>query len=97
MYLKTLNLKHIELGNIINILIFFFVFTLIFSRSFVDFIIVISSISFVYLKIKKKIKFNSKFFLVFLCFYIYLLLNSFFSEVPHISFRTSLPYIRYAL
>jgi len=96
MYFKILNLKHIELGNIKNILIFFFVLTLIFSRFFADFIIVISSISFVYLKIKKKIEFDSKFFLFFLFFYIYLLLNSFFSEIPHISFRTSLPYIRYA-
>jgi O-antigen ligase len=96
MYFKILNPKNIELENIKNILIFFFVFTLIFSRSFADLIIVISSISFVYLKIKKKIEFHSKFFLAFLFFYIYLLLNSFFSEVPHISFRTSLPYIRFA-
>jgi O-antigen ligase len=96
MYSKLLTPKHIELSNIKNILIFFFVFSLIFSRFLADLIVVFSSIAFVYFKIKKKIEFHSNFFFFFIIFYIYLLLNSFFSEVPHISLRTSLPYIRHA-
>lgn len=96
MYLKLLSPKQIELSNIKNVLIFFFVFSIIFSRFLTDLIVVFSSIYFIYLKIKNNVKIQPQFFFFFLFFYIYLVLNSFLSEVPHISFRTSIPYIRYS-
>ena len=71
MYSKLLTSKHIELSNIKNILIFFFVFSLIFSRFLADLIVVFSSIAFVYFKIKKKIEFHSNFFFFF-CNFLYL-------------------------
>lgn len=97
MHLKILNPNKIQLRGIKNILIFFFVFSLIFSRFLADLIVVISAISFIYFKIKKDIKIKPIFLYVFLFFYIYLIINSFFSEIPSESFKTSLPYIRFAL
>jgi O-antigen ligase len=92
---KLFNIRHIELSNIKNIYIFFFVVSLVFSRFLVDLFIVVSAIFFIYFKIKNHIKIKSYIFFSLLLFYIYLIINSFFSEVPLESIKSSLPYIRF--
>ena len=92
---KLFNIRHIELCNIKNIYIFFFVVSLVFSRFFADLFIVVSAIFFVYFKIKNNLKIKSYIFFSLFFFYIYLIINSFFSEVPLESIKSSLPYIRF--
>lgn len=94
---KLFNIRQLELSNIKNLYIFFFVVSLVFSRFFADLFIVVSAIFFIYFIIKKNIKIKSYIFFSLLFFYIYLIINSFFSEVPLESIKSSLPYIRFCL
>lgn len=97
MSLKLFNIRHIELSNIKNIFIFFFVISLVFSRFFADAFVVIGAILLIYLIIKKNLKTQSTIIGSFLIFYIYLIINSFFSEVALESIKSTLPYVRFIL
>jgi hypothetical protein len=70
MSLKLFNIRHIELSNIKNIFIFFFVISLVFSRFFADAFVVIGAILLIYLIIKKNLKTQSTIIGSFLIFYI---------------------------
>jgi len=94
---KLFNIRHIEFSNIKKIFIFFFVISLVFSRFFADAFVVIGAIFFFYLIIKKNIKIQSIIILSLLIFYIYLTINSLFSEVPLESIKSTLPYARFTL
>ena len=91
------NIRHIQLSNIKNIFIFFFIISLVFSRFFADAFVVIGAILLIYLIIKKKIKIQSTIIFALLIFCIYLIINSFFSEVTLASIRSTLPYARFIL
>ena len=97
MSLKLFNIRHIELSNIKNIFIFFFVISLVFSRFFADAFVVIGAILLIYIIIKKNIKIQSIIISSLLIFYIYLIINSFFSEVALDSIKSTLPYVRFIL
>jgi O-antigen ligase len=97
MFPEPCNIKHIKLSNIKIVFIFFFVISLVFSRFFADAFVVIGAIFFIYLVIKKNIKIQSIIFFSILIFNIYLIINSFFSEVPLDSIKSTLPYARYIL
>ena len=94
---KLFNIRHIQLSNIKNIFIFFFVISLVFSRFFADAFVVIGAILLIYLIIKKNIKIQSIIIFSLLIFYIYLIINSFFSEVALESIKSTLPYARFVL
>lgn len=94
---KLFNIRDIELSNIKNIFIFFFLISLVFSRFFTDVFVVIGAIFFIYLIFKKNIKIKSIIVLSILIFYVYLVVNSFFSEVALESIKSTLPYARFIL
>jgi O-antigen ligase len=97
MFPKLFNIRHIKFSNIKNIFIFFFVISLIFSRFLADAFVVIGALFFIYLVIKNNIKTKSIIFSSLLIFSIYLIINSFFSEVPLVSIKSTLPYARFIL
>ena len=94
---KLFNIRHIELSNIKNIFIFFFVISLVFSRFFADAFVVIAAILLIYQIIKKNLKIHSIIISSLLFFYIYLIINSLFSEVVFESIKSTLPYARFIL
>jgi len=97
MFPKFFNIRLIKFSNIKSIFIFFFVISLVFSRFLADALVVIGALFFIYLVIKKNIKIQSIVFSSLLIFNIYLIINSFFSEVPLESIKSTLPYARFIL
>ena len=95
MFKNFFNSSGNNIGLIKNTFIIFFVIFLVFSRFIIDLFVVIGAISFIFLKIKKNIKLNSNILFYFIIFYIYLVINSFNSQVILISLSTTLPYIRF--
>jgi len=97
MFNNFFNIRSNKIDIIKNSFIILFVICLIFSRFIVDLLIVLGALSFIFLKFKKNIKANSNILFYFIFFYIYLIINSFNSEVALISISTILPYIRFIL
>jgi O-antigen ligase len=95
-YKKLLRVSHIQ---IISWLLYSLPFSLIFSRFFADFSIVIISIIFLFFSIRdKKYKYYSNyFFYYFLLFYFYIVITSVFAYEILSSFFTSITYIRFIL
>ena len=64
-----------------------------------DLIISLISVIFLFLTIsEKKYKyFKNKYFVLFISFYIYILISSFFTSEPLFSLKTTLPYIRFII
>ena len=62
-------------------------------------IVVLVSLFFLFFSIKEKYwqYYKNKFFLFFLCFCVYIIFRSIFSEYPIFSLKSTLPYIRYGI
>jgi len=95
MFNKINNISNLDINKFKFFFIFFFVISLVLSRLFVDLLVVFGALTFLFLKIKRKEKIRSNIFFYFLIFYIYLIINSFFSTTPIASLRATLPYIRF--
>ena len=89
------NVRDDKIVIIKNSFIILFVIFLVFSRFIADLFVVLGALSFIFLNLKKNIKINSNILFYFIFFYIYLIINSFNSEVTLISLSTALPYIRF--
>lgn len=89
------NLKLFNFISVKNILIIFFIFSLPSGPLIPDLVVVFFAVSFLIVYIHTKSYFKSKFFLFIFIFWCYLIINSFFSSVPLISFQVSIPYIRF--
>jgi len=76
-----------------------FPFFLISGPFLPDLLISLTSIIFLIycIKLKKYNYFNNYYFFLFFVIYLYININSFFSFNPKISFKTSLPYIRFII
>jgi O-antigen ligase len=97
MFKNFSNISSNKVGTIKNSFIIVFVIFLVFSRFIIDLFVVLGALSFIYFKIKKNIKINLNILLYFIVFYIYLIISSFNSEVPLVSFSSAIPYIRFIL
>ena len=91
--------KNNKIEFIIKFLIFILPLTLVSGPFIPDAIISISSITFLTLLRKEKIIFLKKnnFIKFFLCFYIYIVINSLFSDQLWVSLKSSITYLRFIL
>ena len=90
---------NIDSIKIMSILAYFIPISLLTGPFLPDLFLVIISLIFISHAYKKKLiyYFKNKFFLIFLFFYIYIVINSIFSEYPYFSLKSSFFYIRYGI
>lgn len=99
MWLKYIKSKNIDSIKIMSFLVYLIPISLLTGPFLPDLFLVTASLIFISYTYNKKIihYFKSKFFIIFLFFYIYILINSLFSEYPYFSLKSSFFYIRYGI
>jgi hypothetical protein len=90
-----LNIKSLKSKVLKKGLIFFFTLSLLSGPLIPDLIVVLFAIFFLVNYVDNKNYFSSKYFLFIFIFWVYLVINSFFSLVPLVSLQTSIPHIRF--
>lgn len=85
--------------NFITILIYLIPVSLVAGIAITEILVFLISISFVYYSFQNKNfqYFKSKFFLYFLCTYLFIILNSFLSDDIYLSLKVGIPYLRYGI
>ena len=94
-----LNNININIIKIMSFLAYLIPLSLLTGPFLPDLFLVIISLLFIFYTFSNKIYyyFRSKFFLIFIVFFIYLIINSTLSEHPYFSLKSSLFYIRYGI